>query len=100
MVRAFCSLLIALLWTNRYIDSPFIQREGCIEEQGIYNEFKGRTYEGLGAPTNREWRELQITTATDSTDTEHNSIFVHQTIVDGKLMHTREYMGMKVVLPV
>jgi hypothetical protein len=82
------------------LDSPLIQREGCIEEQGIYKEFKRRTSSGLVAPTNREWREIQIATATDPTDTEHNRVGVHQTIIDGKLMHTREYMGMKVVLPV
>lgn len=81
-------------------DSPLIQREGCIEEQGIYREFKRRTAGGKVAPTNREWREIQIATATDPTDTEHNRVGVHQTIIDGKLMHTREYMGMKVVLPV
>ncbi|KAF1972955.1 Clavaminate synthase-like protein [Bimuria novae-zelandiae CBS 107.79] len=81
-------------------DSPLIQREGCVEEQGIYKEFKKRTAGGDLAPTNREWREIQIATATDPTDTEHNRVGVHQSIIDGKLMHTREYMGMRVVLPV
>ncbi|KAL1599524.1 hypothetical protein SLS60_007327 [Paraconiothyrium brasiliense] len=81
-------------------DSPLIQREGCVEEQGIYKEFKKRTAGGELAPTNRQWREIQIATATDPTDTEHNRVGVHQTIIDGKLMHTREYMGMRVVLPV
>ncbi|CAO2654428.1 Nn.00g111610.m01.CDS01 [Neocucurbitaria sp. VM-36] len=81
-------------------DSPLIQREGCVEEQGIYKEFKKRTSSGDDAPTNRQWREIQIATATDPTDTVHNRVGVHQTIIDGKLMHTREYMGMKVVLPV
>ncbi|KAF2641941.1 Clavaminate synthase-like protein [Massarina eburnea CBS 473.64] len=81
-------------------DSPLIKREGCVEEQGIYKEFKKRTSSGAEAPTNRQWRELQIATATDPTDTVHNRVGVHQTIINGKLMHTREYMGMKVVLPV
>ncbi|KAJ4354640.1 uncharacterized protein N0V89_006377 [Didymosphaeria variabile] len=81
-------------------DSPLIQREGCVEEQGIYKEFKKRTAGGELAPTNKQWREIQISTATDPTDTEHNRVGVHQTIIDGKLMHTREYMGMRVVLPV
>lgn len=66
----------------------------------MYKEFKNRTSNGKDAPTNRQWREIQIATATDPTDTVHNRVGVHQAIVDGKLMHTREYLGMKVVLPV
>ncbi|KAL6711742.1 hypothetical protein ACN47E_004676 [Coniothyrium glycines] len=81
-------------------DSPLIQREGCVKEQGIYKEFMKRTSQGQVPPTNRQWREIQIATATDPTDTIHNRVGVHQTIVNGKLMHTREYMGIKVVLPV
>ncbi|KAJ5732090.1 hypothetical protein N7493_003571 [Penicillium malachiteum] len=81
-------------------DSPLIQREGCVEEQGVYKEFKRLTDEGRLVPTNREWREIQIATCTDPTDTVNNRVGVHQSIVDGKLMHQREYMGVKVVLPV
>lgn len=51
-------------------------------------------------PTNKQWREIQIATCTDPTDTVNNRIGAHQTIVDGKIMHQREYMGVKVVLPV
>lgn len=51
-------------------------------------------------PTNKQWREIQIATATDPTDQVHNRIGVHQVMIDGKIMHQREYMGVKVVLPV
>ncbi|KAL4994960.1 hypothetical protein BDV10DRAFT_203429 [Aspergillus recurvatus] len=81
-------------------ESPLIQREGCIEEQGVYKEFKRLTEAGQLVPSNREWREIQIATATDPTDTEHNRVGVHQVLIDGKVMHQREYMGVKVVLPV
>ncbi|KAL4908303.1 hypothetical protein BDW74DRAFT_174993 [Aspergillus multicolor] len=81
-------------------ESPLIQREGCIEEQGVYKEFKRLTEAGQLVPTNREWREIQIATATDPTDTVHNRVGVHQVLIDGKIMHQREYMGVKVVLPV
>lgn len=77
-----------------------IQREGCIEEQGVYKEFKNRTAQGKLVPTNREWREIQIATATDPTDTVRNRIGADQVLIDGKLMQQREYMGVKVVLPV
>jgi hypothetical protein len=83
-----------------HVESPLIQREGCIEEQGVYKEFKRLTEAGQLVPSNREWREIQIATATDPTDTEHNRIGVHQVLIDGKVMHQREYMGVKVVLPV
>ncbi|KAF2786610.1 Clavaminate synthase-like protein [Melanomma pulvis-pyrius CBS 109.77] len=81
-------------------ESPLIQREGCVDEQGVYQEFKNRTAEGKIVPTNRQWREIQIATATDPTDTEHNRVGVHQVVINGKIMHQREYMGVKVVLPV
>ena len=66
----------------------------------MYKEFKRLTEAGQLVPSNREWREIQIATATDPTDTEHNRIGVHQVLIDGKVMHQREYMGVKVVLPV
>lgn len=80
--------------------SPLIQREGCVEDQGVYSEFKRRTNEGQLVPTNKQWREIQISTATDPTDTVRNRVGADQVIIDGKLMHQREYMGVKVVLPV
>lgn len=51
-------------------------------------------------PTNKQWREIQIATATDPTDTVRNRVGADQVMIDGKLMHQREYMGVKVVLPV
>ena len=82
------------------IESPLIQREGCVEDQGVYKEFKNRTAQGKLVPTNREWREIQIATATDPTDTVRNRIGADQVLIDGKLMQQREYMGGKVVIPV
>lgn len=66
----------------------------------MYKEFKRLTSEGKMVPTNAQWREMQIATATDPTDLESNRVGAHQVIIDGKLMHQREYMGVKVVLPV
>lgn len=80
--------------------SPLIQREGCVEDQGVYAGFMKLTSNGKLVPTNREWREIQIATATDPTDTERNRIGADQVLIDGKLMNQRDYMGVKVVLPV
>lgn len=77
-----------------------IQREGCIEEQGVYKEFKNRMAAGQLVPTNRQWREMQISTVTDPTDTIRNRIGADQVLINGKLMQQREYMGVTVVLPV
>ena len=85
--------------TNR-IESPLIQREGCVEDQGIYKEFKTLTSQGKLVPTNQQWREIQIATVTDPTDTVRNKVGSDQVLIDGKIMHQREYMGVKVVLPV
>ncbi len=71
-----------------------------MEEQGIYKEYKNHMAGGRPVPTNRQWREIQISTATDPTDTISNRVGVHQVIINGQVMHQREYLGMKVVLPV
>ncbi|ODM22998.1 hypothetical protein SI65_00587 [Aspergillus cristatus] len=81
-------------------ESPLIQREGCVEEQSIYKEFKNLTSHGKLVPTNQQWREIQIATVTDPTDTERNRVGADQVLINGKIMHQREYMGVKVVLPV
>lgn len=81
-------------------ESPLIQREGCIEEQGVYKEFKQHMDRGLPIPTNQEWREIHIAQATDPTDTERNRIGADQVQINGKLMQQREYFGVKVLLPV
>ncbi|OCF78552.1 flavonol synthase [Kwoniella mangroviensis CBS 8886] len=81
-------------------DSPLIQREGCVEEQGVYKEFKRLMDAGVPVPTNSQWREIQIAEATDPTDTVRNSIGQDQIMLDGKLFQKREYFGVKVLLPV
>ncbi|KAG7531027.1 hypothetical protein FFLO_04638 [Filobasidium floriforme] len=81
-------------------DSPLIQREGCIEEQGVFKEFQAIMRQGVPVPTNQQWREVQIAEATDPTDTERNRIGADQILIDGKLMQNRQYFGVKVLLPV
>lgn len=80
--------------------SPLIQREGCIESQGVYKEFKRLMDLGVPIPTNKQWREIQIAEATDPTDTIRNAIGKDQILMNGKLMQQREYFGVKVLLPV
>lgn len=44
--------------------SPLIQREGCIEEQGVYKEFRRLMDAGVPVPTNKQWREIQVSKIT------------------------------------
>ncbi|KAL4887881.1 hypothetical protein BDV59DRAFT_211779 [Aspergillus ambiguus] len=81
-------------------ESGLIQREGCVCDQGVYKEFQRLTSEGKLVPTNKQWREIQIATATDPTDTERNRLGVDQSLIEGKIWHKREYMGVNVTLPV
>lgn len=80
--------------------SPLIQREGCIEEQGVYREFKKVMDAGAAIPTNKQWREIQIANATDPTDSVRNRLGADQVLIGGKLMNQRDFMGVKVTLPV
>ncbi|KAI5195821.1 Clavaminate synthase-like protein [Aureobasidium subglaciale] len=82
------------------IESPLIQREGCVEDQGVYREFKRVMDLGFPIPTNQQWREIQIAEATDPTDDQRNRIGADQVLMEGRLMQQREYMGVKVLLPV
>ncbi|RXK41976.1 hypothetical protein M231_00697 [Tremella mesenterica] len=76
--------------------SPLIQREGCIEEQGVYKEFKALMDKGFPVPTNREWRESQIASIRQVADNPKMKIV----LVNGVEMSEQMYHGVKVLLPV
>jgi hypothetical protein len=44
------------------MESPLLQREGFVLSQGIFKEFKALLDSGVPVPTNKEWREAQIST--------------------------------------
>ncbi|KUJ14690.1 Clavaminate synthase-like protein [Mollisia scopiformis] len=43
-------------------ESPLIQREGFVLKQGIFMQFQRLMDAGIPVPTNKEWREAQIST--------------------------------------
>ncbi|KAF8857022.1 Clavaminate synthase-like protein [Acephala macrosclerotiorum] len=43
-------------------ESPLIQREGFVMKQGLFMQFKKLIDAGVPVPTNKEWREAQIST--------------------------------------
>jgi len=48
------------------MESPLIQREGFVLSQGIFQNFKKLMDAGVPVPTNKEWREAQISTRVQS----------------------------------
>ena len=45
-----------------------IKREGCIDSQGAYREFKALQDKGVPVPTNKDWREISIANTRHVTD--------------------------------
>ncbi len=41
-------------------ESPLIQRQGFVLDQGVFKEYKAAMDKGLPIPTSKEWRELQV----------------------------------------
>ncbi|WVQ84258.1 hypothetical protein IAT38_006410 [Cryptococcus sp. DSM 104549] len=76
------------------LESPLIQREGCVEEQGVYKEFKTVMDSGIPVPTNKQWREAQVASIRDVT------VAQKEVLINGKPMSYREFFGVKVLLPV
>ncbi|OCF31057.1 flavonol synthase [Kwoniella heveanensis CBS 569] len=81
-------------------ESKLIQREGCIEYQGVYKEFKRMREAGLPVPTNAQWRESQIAQTVDPTDTIRNTVGQDFQVINGKVYQVREFHGVRTVLPV
>ncbi|ORY28195.1 hypothetical protein BCR39DRAFT_599155 [Naematelia encephala] len=76
-------------------ESPLIQREGCIESQGAYKEFKLIRDQGVPVPTNRQWREAHIADSTHPTEAKQ-----HETVVvNGIKMNKKNYLGVNILLP-
>lgn len=44
------------------VQSPVMQREGFVLEQGVFQQYKRLIDAGVPVPTNKQWREIQIST--------------------------------------
>lgn len=80
--------------------SPLIQREGYVNYQGCFKEFKKLRDAGMAVPTNRQWRESQIAGGREVTDVVNNQVGKDRIEIDGKLFTKREFLGVTVILPV
>ncbi|OCF31063.1 hypothetical protein I316_07334 [Kwoniella heveanensis BCC8398] len=79
-----------------FSESPLLKREGCIDSQGAYREFKRLREKGVPVPTNRQWREIQIADSHHPTDAAPNDTIVY---VNGAKHIQREYLGVNILLP-
>jgi len=44
------------------MESPLLQREGFMLEQGVFQQYKRLIDAGVPVPTNKQWREIQVST--------------------------------------
>ncbi|KAL7418640.1 hypothetical protein Q5752_007098 [Cryptotrichosporon argae] len=75
-------------------ESPLLQREGYVMEQGVFFEFHKRIKAGLPIPTTKEWRESQVADIPEVTAPRRKI-----QIVNGKKFTEELYQGVKVLLP-
>ncbi|KAK4903279.1 hypothetical protein LTR27_000207 [Elasticomyces elasticus] len=78
------------------VESPLLQREGFVIEQGVFQQYKRLLDAGLPVPTNREWREIQVSTRQQQPPEQRLGGLK---VVDGVKYGEDEFFGVKVLLP-
>ncbi|KAK5724232.1 hypothetical protein LTR17_013518 [Elasticomyces elasticus] len=78
------------------VESPLLQREGFVLEQGVFQQYKRLLDAGLPVPTNREWREIQVSTRQQQPPEQRLGGLK---VVDGVKYGEDEFFGVKVLLP-
>ena len=79
------------------MDSPLLQREGFVMSQGVFQEYKRLLDGGLPVPTNKEWREIQVSTRSQIPPEKRSGGVVE---VGGVKYGSDQFLGVKVLLPV
>ncbi|EMC95879.1 hypothetical protein BAUCODRAFT_139931 [Baudoinia panamericana UAMH 10762] len=79
------------------VESPLLQREGFVMEQGVFQQYKKLIDAGIPVPTNKQWREIQISTRSQVAP-EEKSGGVQE--IGGVKFGVDEFLGVKVLLPV
>lgn len=79
------------------VESPLLQREGFVLEQGVFQQYKRLLDAGVPVPSCREWREIQVATRSQiPPETRLGGV----TEIDGVKYGVDEFLGVKVMLPV
>ena len=79
------------------VASPLLQREGFVAEQGVFQEYKKLIDAGVPVPTNKQWREIQISSRSQ-VPPEKRSGGIQE--INGIKYGADEFFGVKVLLPV
>ena len=79
------------------VESPLLQREGFVLEQGIFQQYKRLMDAGVPVPTNKQWREIQIST-NSQIPPEKRPGGIQE--INGVKYGADEFFGVKVLLPV
>ncbi|KKY25522.1 putative gibberellin 3-beta [Phaeomoniella chlamydospora] len=81
------------------VESPLLQREGLVleDEQGVFMQFKKLMDCGVKVPTNKEWREIQVSKGSQIPPQERAEGVKE---INGVKYGTDQFLGVKVVLPV
>ena len=79
------------------VQSPLLQREGFAREPGVFREYQRLIDAGVPVPTNREWREAQVSTRVQAAP-EEKAGGVQE--INGVKYGADEFLGVKVLLPV
>lgn len=78
-------------------ESPLIQREGFMMSSGIFKEYKRLIDAGVPVPTNKEWREAQVSTRVQVPPEEKSGGMKY---VNGIKYAEDTFHGVKVLMPV
>jgi isopenicillin N synthase-like dioxygenase len=80
------------------LSSPLLQREGfVVEQQGVFQQYKKLMDAGAPVPTNKQWREANVSTRVQ-VPAEERSGGVQE--INGVKYGVDEFLGVRVVLPV
>ncbi len=88
---------IGALKVSPILESPLLQREGFVLDQGVFKEYKAVMDLGLPVPTNKEWRELQVSTVRHGIS---NTLDTYRTVEIDGVKYTEETIhGVKKLIP-
>ena len=78
------------------MESPLLCREGVFDEEGVMKEWKAVIDAGLPVPTNKQWREAQVSTRSQVAPKDRLGGIK---VVNGVKYGEDSFMGVKVLLP-
>lgn len=79
------------------VQSPLLQREGFVLEQGVFRQYKKLMDAGVPVPTNKQWREIHVSTNSQIAPEKRPGGIKE---IDGVKYARDSFLGVDVLLPV